>query len=83
MFLIGGAVSGGVIHGSFPELRTDGPNSISSTGQMIPSLPWESVWQPLAQWFGVEPERMDEVLPNLHAFDGVTMPTFEEVFERV
>ena len=28
-FVIGGAVRGGVMHGTYPELRTGGPNSIS------------------------------------------------------
>lgn len=40
-FLIGGNIKGGVLHGAYPELRVNGPNSISSTGPMLPSLPWE------------------------------------------
>ena len=67
-FTIGGSVKGGVIRGEYPELRVDGPQSVSSTGQMLPSSPWESVWQPLAQWLGVEDAYLDDVMPNLHAF---------------
>jgi len=83
-FLIGGSVNGTRIHGSYPELRANGPQSISSTGQMLPSLPWEAIWEPIARWFGVEPERMNQVMPNRPAFSSwsARMPTFEQVFDR-
>ena len=66
------------------ELRANGPQSISSTGQMLPSLPWEAIWEPIARWFGVEPERMNQVIPNRPAFSSwsARMPTFEQVFDR-
>jgi uncharacterized protein (DUF1501 family)/uncharacterized protein (DUF1800 family) len=83
-FLIGGSVNGTRIHGSYPELRANGPQSISSTGQMLPSLPWEAIWEPIARWFGVEPGRMNQVIPNRPAFSSwaARMPTFEQVFDR-
>ena len=61
-FLIGGSVKGGVLHGEYPELRVDGPNSISSTGPMIPSSPWEAIWKPLALWLGVNEEQLDKFI---------------------
>lgn len=64
----GGDVRGGTMHGDFPELRTDGPNSISSTGQMLPTTPWEAIWVPLAQWLGVRDEYLWHVMPNMHHF---------------
>ena len=67
--MLGGDVRGGVIHGDFPELRADGPDSISTTGQILPTSPWESIWQPLASWLGVGDAHLADVLPNLPAFD--------------
>lgn len=49
----------------FPELRTDGEQSLGSTGNMLPSSSWEATWKPLAQWLGVEDSQLDHVMPNL------------------
>jgi len=75
-FVFGGDVRGGTIHGNFPELRTDGPNSISATGQMLPGSPWEAIWSPLASWMGVNDDHMSEVLPNVGNFDA------QHIFDR-
>ena len=81
-FLIGGDVRGGKVHGAFPELRVDGPNSISSTGPMLPTSSWESIWKPLAQWMGVDDAQLNTVMPNLPAFMGSPlMLTRADVFE--
>eukprot|EP00912_Choanoflagellata_sp_UC4_P001544 UC4_evm1s976 len=58
MFLVGGGTRGGQIHGLYPEVRVDGPNAVSATGQMLPGSPWEAIWKPLAQWFGVEDSKI-------------------------
>jgi len=80
-FLFGGDVRGGLIHGTFPELRVDGPDSISSTGQMLPTTPWEGLWRPLAVWFGVDESRMVEVLPNVHQFPPTMLLNMSSVFK--
>ena len=67
-FLLGGDVRGGQIHGQYPEPRIDGPQSVSSTGQMMPTSPWEAIWKPLSLWLGVEESQLGNVMPNLHEF---------------
>ena len=67
-FVLGGDVRGGIIHGSYPELRINGPDSVSSTGAMLPTKPWDAIWKPLALWLGVEEAQLNHVLPNLHEF---------------
>ena len=59
---------GGVVHGQYPELRLDGPQSVSSTGQMLPTSPWKAIWQSLVEWLGVESSQLDHVMPNLARF---------------
>ena len=66
--MLGGDVRGGIIHGSSPELRINGPDSVSSTGAMLPTKPWDAIWKPLALWLGVEEAQLNHVLPNLHEF---------------
>ena len=80
-FLFGGDVSGGKIHGEFPELRPDGPNAISSTGQMLPTSPWEAIWKPIATWLGVQDVQMGAVMPNMHNFPGSLLLNASDVFD--
>ena len=85
--LVGGSVQGGRIHGRFPSLRVDGPNSISATGQMLPTTPWEGLWQSRAEWLGVQPDNLDSVLPNYRSFDSLVgsphLPTAADVFSSL
>jgi len=67
-FIIGGSVSGGKVLGQYPDDFSDsGPLNIGR-GRLIPTMPWEGLWLGVAEWFGVEPEQMETVLPNLGAF---------------
>lgn len=79
-FLFGGDVNGGKIHGTFPELRTDGPDSISSTGQLLPTTPWEGLWKPIASWLGVHDDKMASVMPNLANFPADRILNTTDVF---
>jgi len=65
---MGGAVRGGLLHGTYPELRVDGPNCLSSTCPLLPTSPWETIWKPLAEWLGVRNDKLPEVMPNLQRF---------------
>ena len=52
--MTGGEVRGKRILGEYPSvLSEDGPDIIKP-GIVIPSTPWESIWNGVAQWFGVE-----------------------------
>jgi len=72
MWLAGGEVDGGKIHGQYP--RDIRPESYldSGRGRIIPTTPWESIWHAVAQWFGVEGgEVMQRVLPNIENFPDI------------
>ena len=79
-FTIGGKVRGGIIHGEYPEVRIDGPQSVSTTGAMLPSSPWEKIWTPISLWLGVEQEQLDSVMPNLHSFKKEHLLTSKDMF---
>jgi len=69
-FLMGGAVRGGTIHGRYPDdLTSEGPLNVGR-GRIIPTTPFEGVWKGVAEWWGVERERLPEVLPNLRHWEG-------------
>ena len=69
-------MQGGRILGTYPDrLGDDGEWNIGR-GRVLPSTSWESMWRPVAQWMGVEDDRMATVLPNLANFpDAIDMET--------
>ena len=34
----------------------------------LPTLPWEALWYGVAEWMGIEPSQMGELLPNAQNF---------------
>ena len=53
-FMASGNLKGGKIFGEYPDDLTDaGPRIVSDVGIVMPSTPWEALWNGVAQWFGV------------------------------
>lgn len=65
--IMGGAVQGGQIYGSYPELSNTNPLALER-GVYIPTLSVDSYFAELALWFGVQPSELDAVLPNVRRF---------------
>jgi uncharacterized protein (DUF1501 family) len=66
--IMGGAVKGGQIHGSYPENLTDDGERMLVRGRAIPTHGWEAVFKPMAEWFGVDKADLPEILPNMGSF---------------
>jgi len=73
-------VRGGVLHGTFPELRIGGPDCVSARCPTLPSSPWEQIWKPLAKWLGVEDSYLSAVLPNVGRFPALSNLTATDYF---
>ena len=67
-FVMGGAVKGGQIYGSMPTLQVSGPSDTGSRGSWIPGISTDEYSATLAKWFGVSPQNMAMVLPNIGRF---------------
>jgi uncharacterized protein (DUF1501 family) len=67
-FVMGGAVKGGKVYGTFPTLAVKGADDVSSNGAWLPSTSIDQVGATLASWFGVGGSDMDYVFPNLANF---------------
>ncbi|MEM7010256.1 MAG: DUF1501 domain-containing protein [Verrucomicrobiota bacterium] len=65
--VVGGAVNGGDIYGTMPQMETDGPDD-TRRGRWIPTLSVDEYSATLAKWFGVTQSDMPMVLPNLSRF---------------
>jgi len=67
--IYGGAVNGGRILGQYPSrLGPEGERTRNDRGTIIPTEPWESMWQPIAEWMGVAPCDLPKVMPHLRNF---------------
>ena len=67
-FVLGGPVTGGEIHGTFPSLVIDGDDDIGRGGRLFPRLSCDQYFCELLRWFGVSATDMDQVLPNIREF---------------
>lgn len=73
--VMGGAVNGGQIFGDFPSLQlTNNELNLSNRGRMLPTTSVDEFYAELALWFGVSPNDLDYVLPNLCNFYSPTCP---------
>jgi len=66
--ILGGAVQGGRVYGSFPSMALGGPDDSGSRGAMIPSTSTDQYGSTLAKWFGVPPAQLPVVFPNITKF---------------
>lgn len=65
--VLGGAVQGGRLFGSFPTLAVNGPDD-TGQGRWIPTTSVDEFSATLATWFGVSASDLATVLPNIGRF---------------
>lgn len=65
--ILGGAVNGNKIYGSYPSLAIDGPLDVGR-GRLIPQVAVDSYFAELALWLGVSKSDLPAVLPNIGTF---------------
>ncbi len=65
--VVGGAVNGGDLYGTYPSLEIGGPEDVGG-GRIIPSTSADQYAATLARWFGIPDVDLDSVAPNLVNF---------------
>ena len=81
-FVMGGAVKGRRILGSYPSDISEGSDLDLGRGRMLPTTSWEALWNGVLEWFGVEASQMDAVLPNRKNFAPSQLFNVSQMFER-
>ncbi len=74
-FIVGDAVKGGDVYGTFPTQKLTGPDDANNRGVWIPSTGLDQYGAALATWFGVDPTKLSQVFPNLANFT-TPLPAF-------
>jgi uncharacterized protein (DUF1501 family) len=67
--VMGGAVNGGQIYGTYPTLALGGPNDSGVNGRWLPTLSSSQYAATLASWFGVPPAGLQAIFPTLFSFN--------------
>lgn len=67
-FVLGGAVKGGAMYGTYPTLALGGPDDSGSNGRWVPTTGSVQYASTLAQWFGVPANQMASVFPTITNF---------------
>ena len=66
--VLGGAVQGNQIYGTFPTLALGGPDDADQNGRWIPTTALDQYAATLATWFGVPAVNLPSIFPNLTNF---------------
>jgi uncharacterized protein (DUF1501 family) len=71
--VVGGAVQGGTVHGTFPTLALAGPDDANSRGVLIPTSSMAQYGATFARWFGATDAELDAIFPTLPNFPARTL----------
>lgn len=69
--VMGGAVKGKQMYGDYPSLALGNDLELGGGGVLIPTTSTDSYFAELAMWFGISPNDLSQILPNIGNFYNV------------
>jgi uncharacterized protein (DUF1501 family) len=67
-FVLGGAVRGAAMYGTFPAMSPGAQHFLDSRGILIPNVSLAQYGATLAKWFGVGDAQLNSIFPTLPNF---------------
>jgi uncharacterized protein (DUF1501 family) len=71
--VLGGAVRGAKLYGTYPTLALGGPDDCDVNGRWIPSTSTVQYAATLASWFGVTAAQLNSIFPSLGGFSSANL----------
>jgi uncharacterized protein (DUF1501 family) len=71
--VLGGAVQGAKLYGTYPTLALGGPDDFDVNGRWIPSTSTVQYAATLASWFGVSAAQLKTIFPSVGAFSSANL----------
>jgi uncharacterized protein (DUF1501 family) len=71
--VLGGAVQGAKLYGTYPTLALGGPDDCDVNGRWIPSTSTVQYAATLASWFGVSAAQLNSIFPSLGGFSSANL----------
>ena len=82
-FVVGGGVKGAQMLGQYPNRLIEFESDANvGRGRMIPTTPWEAVWNAVSEWWDIGPADRDEILPNKANFGADAILTRAQLFDN-
>ena len=72
--IMGGPINGGQIFGDYPSMALSNPLNVSNRGRFVPQISVDEFYAEIALWYGVSPNDLDYILPNLCNFYSANCP---------
>lgn len=66
VFVMGGAVKGGQIYGTMPQIKVNSPDAWHD--RLVPTIATESYLATIVKWFGADENDLKIIFPNLQTF---------------
>ena len=66
--IMGGAVKGGKVHGTLPDITPGGVDDSDKAGRLIPTISVDQYGATMAKWMGVADVDLNSIFPNLNQF---------------
>ncbi len=75
--IMGGAVKGSEIYGDYPSLNLGSGNqlNLNERGRMLPTTSVDEFYAEIALWYGVSPNDLSYILPNICNFYDTSCPS--------
>ena len=68
-FVVGGAVKGNAIYGTYPSLTVNGPDDVGGGRGWIPTTSTDQMGATLATWFGAQSTMLPQLFPSIGNFN--------------